>query len=86
MMSTRTQLATQASDDHSALAQQLLTVAIYAGALRAAIDQPLPERERQTLAEQLERVETMRHALENQVRPLERTRVSWWRRLCQQER
>jgi hypothetical protein len=80
-MITRTQSAIQAPNNYSSLSEQLLTAAICAGALRAAIDQPLPQGERQALAEQLERVEAMRHTLENQVRPFERTRISWWRRL-----
>jgi len=84
-MVTRAQSSTQAPDEHSALAEQLLAVAIYAGTLRTVIDQPLSEPEQQALAEQLKRAEAMRHALEDQVRPLERMRVSWWRRLFWQE-
>jgi hypothetical protein len=74
--------ATPTSSDRPAdLEQQLLAVAISAGTIRAQLGDALSARERATLIARLERIETARRALEQQVIQLEHRRTPWWRRL-----
>jgi hypothetical protein len=72
--------AKSAGDDLTTLQQQLLDVAIYAGALRVHMDQPLSPLDRALLVDLLARVETNRKALELHIAAIERLRAPWWRR------
>lgn len=72
---------TPADNDLPALQEELLAAAIYAAAVRMRIDQACSAQEREAFVEQLERAETLRQALEQQVAQLERMRKPWWRRM-----
>jgi hypothetical protein len=71
--------ATQApSHEASETDQQLLAVAISAALIRTQLDQPLCADERARLADDLEQVEMIRRALEQQHAALRRPRFGWW--------
>jgi hypothetical protein len=67
------------ASDLAPLQDQLLLVAIYAGAVRAQIAQPMAEHERHRHAELLTHLETAHHTLAREVAQRERARGSWWR-------
>src|SRR5690349_17155010 len=71
------------ADQRAALEDRLLVVAVQAAAIRAYLDETDLAGERGALIAELERAETLRLALEQQVRLLERRHKPWWRRLRQ---
>ena len=75
-------IVTQAPSHESAETdQQLLAVAISAALIRTQLDQPLCADERARLAKDLEQVEMLRRALEQQYAVLRRPRFGWRRLL-----
>ena len=63
------------------LDQDLLAIAISAAIIRTQLEQPICADEPARLVAELERIELVRHTLEQHFTTLEHPRRSWWQRL-----